>query len=170
MCVAIFFDLVYVCFLFVSVPNCQHYPLLALSVLSSQMVRVCMHACVCVCVCVDGINLKCLLCYFVGMSTYQFILYHASICTCMHAHMHTLTLTHTHTHIFIPFEDHKPTGLKVDIAKLSKSFFSFLSGPFHFHCADLPVIPSRDGHCRLCLLPPSLVCAGAHIPTPILPP
>ena len=138
-------------------PNFQHYPLLALSVLGSQTVRVC----VCVCACVDGINFKCLLSYYVGMSTHQFILYHASTCTCMHAHMHT--------HL-IPFEGRKPTGLKVDIAKLSKRFFLFFSGPFHFHCADLPVIPCRDGHCWLCLLPPSLVCAGAHVPAPILPP
>ena len=36
-----------------------------------------------------------------------------------HAHAHTHTHTHTHydTHILIPFEDRKPTGLKVDIAE-----------------------------------------------------
>ena len=30
---------------------------------------------------------------------------------------HTRARTHTHTHILIPFEDRKPTGLKVDIAE-----------------------------------------------------
>ena len=29
--------------------------------------------------------------------------------------LHTHTHTHTHTHILLPFDDHKPTGLKVDV-------------------------------------------------------
>ena len=28
---------------------------------------------------------------------------------------------HTYTHILIPFEDHEPTGLKVDMAQMRKS-------------------------------------------------
>ena len=44
----------------------------------------------------------------------------------MRAHTHTHTCTHTSpnthydTHILIPFEDRKPTGLKVDIALILK--------------------------------------------------
>ena len=42
---------------------------------------------------------------------------HAQTHTHTHTHTHTLTLKHKHTHTYIkPFEDHKPTGLKVDIA------------------------------------------------------
>ena len=37
----------------------------------------------------------------------------------MHAHMHIHTHTHCDTHIPIPSEDCKPTGLKVDTAKMS---------------------------------------------------
>ena len=44
-----------------------------------------------------------------------------------HTHAHTAcahhTHTRTHTHILIPFEDRRPTGLKVDIAHFKKSFF-----------------------------------------------
>ena len=42
---------------------------------------------------------------YVGISTYQFILYYASI---IHKH--------THTSFLKPFEDSEPTGLKVDIS------------------------------------------------------
>ena len=42
--------------------------------------------------------------YYVGISTYQFIPYYASV-------------IHTHTRILKPFEDSEPTGLKVDIAQ-----------------------------------------------------
>ena len=46
----------------------------------------------------------------VGISTHQFVPYHASAVTQAHAH------THTHTHILKSFEDSESTGLKVDIA------------------------------------------------------
>ena len=46
---------------------------------------------------------------------------HARVHTHTHTHKYTHTHTHTHTHydthILIPFEDRKPTGLKVDIAE-----------------------------------------------------
>ena len=48
----------------------------------------------------------------VGISTHQFVPYHASAVTQAHAHTHT----HTHTHILKSFEDSESTGLKVDIA------------------------------------------------------
>ena len=38
-----------------------------------------------------------------------------------HPHSHTVTQK-THTHTLIPFEDSKPTGLKVDIAKFTKIY------------------------------------------------
>ena len=44
--------------------------------------------------------------HYVGISTYQFIPYHASA---IHKH--------THTRILKPFEHSEPTGLKVDIAR-----------------------------------------------------
>ena len=43
--------------------------------------------------------------HYVGISTYQFIPYHASA-------------IHKHTCILTPFEDSEPTGLKVDITTL----------------------------------------------------
>jgi len=43
--------------------------------------------------------------YYVGISTYQFILYYASAIN-----------KHSHAHILKPFEDSETTGLKVDIA------------------------------------------------------
>ena len=55
---------------------------------------------------------------------------HTHTHTHTHTVTHTLTHTHTHarthartqcdTHILIPFEDRKPTGLKVDIAHRNK--------------------------------------------------
>ena len=64
--------------------------------------------------------------HYFGMSTYQFIPYHANA-------------VHQQTHIRIlkPFEDSEPMGLKVDIANCcclcmsessSSVMFSFLSG------------------------------------------
>ena len=52
--------------------------------------------------------------HYNGMSTHQFILYYASA-------------IHKHTHIFKPFEDSKPTGLKVDIAIFHSSSFTYQS-------------------------------------------
>ena len=54
-----------------------------------------------------------------------------------HARTHARTRTHTHTHcdtyIPIPFEDRKPTGLKVDIASdFSSAPFLFRSGIHRF--------------------------------------
>ena len=57
--------------------------------------------CVCVCVCVDVMNLKYALCWYI---TYQFIPCYAN------------AIHKPHTRILKPFEDSKPTGLKVDIA------------------------------------------------------
>ena len=37
--------------------------------------------------------------------------------------MHTHACKHTYTHILISFEDHKPTGLNVDIANLNVEIF-----------------------------------------------
>ena len=45
-----------------------------------------------------------------------------------HTHTHTHTHTRSHTHILIPFENHKPMGLKVNIAEVSflnASIFKF---------------------------------------------
>ena len=68
---------------------------------------VCTCVCVCVCVCVDGINWKCPLLWQVHISVHSV----PCQCTCTH----TYSCTYTHTHTLIPFEDHKPTGLKVDV-------------------------------------------------------
>ena len=54
----------------------------------------------CVGVCVYGMNLKYALPWHINISV------HSILCQC-----------HKHTHILRPFEDSKPTGLKVDIAK-----------------------------------------------------
>ena len=44
----------------------------------------------------------------------------------IHTHIHTHT--HTHTHILIPFEDHEPMGLNVDIAISSSTFVDLILG------------------------------------------
>ena len=75
--------------------------------------HVCVHACVCVgmhicmcmcvheCMCIDGMNMK------------SALRWHISSFHTMPAYTHE----HTGTHILIPFEDSKPTGLKVDVPK-----------------------------------------------------
>ena len=71
---------------------------------------VCVTVCVCVCVrtrmCVDGMNL---------MYTLRW-----HICVSVHSVLYTST--HTHTRVLKPYEDSKPTGVKVDIAGLICSF------------------------------------------------
>ena len=47
----------------------------------------------------------------------QLIREYASVVHSVHTHTHTHTHTHCDTHILIPFGNHNPTGLKVDIAK-----------------------------------------------------
>ena len=64
---------------------------------SSNGVCVCVH----VCVCAEWTWSM----HYIGISTYQFIPYYASV---IHKH--------THTCILKPFEDSELTGLKVDIA------------------------------------------------------
>ena len=63
-----------------------------------------MCVCVCVCLCVAQNEL-------IYMRICQRRVY-VKFIPSTHTHMHT----HCDTHILIPFEDHKPTGLKVDIA------------------------------------------------------
>ena len=103
-------------------------PLLAPLVYSPQMVWKC--------VCVDGMNLKYAPLWHI--STYQFIPCYASVYTPAHVcvcgwnelevcttltyinisvHFMLCQCIHTNTRILKPFEDSKPTGLKVDIAK-----------------------------------------------------
>ena len=65
--------------------------------------------CVCMCVCVCGRNK-------LEVSTTLASPHIRSFCTMpVHMHTHILMHIHTHTHTLIPFEDHKSTGLKVDI-------------------------------------------------------
>ena len=58
--------------------------------------------------------------------THAHALWHTHTYMRMHARTHWHTHWHTHTqcdtHILIPFEDRKPTGLKVDIAGFSSLF------------------------------------------------
>ena len=65
--------------------------------------RVCVCVCVCVCESVCVWTEWTWSIQYIGISTYQFILYHASA-------------IYKHMHILKPFEDSEPMGLKVDIA------------------------------------------------------
>ena len=66
--------------------------------------------------CVDGMNLKCVLCWHIHISV------HSVLCQCY-------THKHTHTRIFKPFEDSELTGLKMDTAHKPNTDHS----PAHFH-------------------------------------
>ena len=72
--------------------------------LASNRLR--MHVCLCLVQCTDIVQNE-LICGYVN------VVYTSSL---FHPH------THTHAHILIPFEDHNPTGLKVDIAVLGFFF------------------------------------------------
>ena len=60
-------------------------PLLASSIHGPQMV----WDCVCVCVCVDGMNLKCALCWHIHIPVYSVL------CQCIHTSTHTYKRPHT---------------------------------------------------------------------------
>ena len=97
------------------------YSLLAPSVCYPQMV----WGCMCVCIAYVWMEWTWSM-HYVGISTYQFILYYANVVhtwkfipsthTRMQAGTYARTHEHTHTHILIPFEDRKLTGLKVNSA------------------------------------------------------
>ena len=99
-------------------PSFWQYPLLAPSVHYPQMVWGCMCACACA-----RNELICGYANLVHTSSYS-----------VHTH------PHTHTHILIPSEDHKPTGLKVDIAIIFRWYGNICLPkiwPLHLFCFEL---------------------------------
>ena len=69
------------------------------------------------------------------------------ICQCS-AYFKFIPYAHTHTHTLIPFEDHEPTGLKVDIAHMVCSLaLTFVLASIHI-CTSAPdVMPIGDKDC-----------------------
>ena len=76
-------------------------------------------------------------CTHTHVCTHMLLDYYACVCTgtawneliCKHAnivHTSSLFLTHTHACILIPFEDHKPTGLEVDILPMTQAMVLLL--------------------------------------------